>query len=262
MKLPADIQALAQKIRDAKKNNLTDLHSLGKPLYKGLWVLAEALDVGTSDLLTCNEIKSLLEELGVASSVYSLSSALGKAGDKVIRRPTPDGKGYKIAQPGRDSLRDVIGPGGIEVWYAEQGRPWTAKKKLADVAQSVRGDLLITDPYYGERTLPSLYEFADRPGKVRFITCETNENTAKLAASFHDLMKEKANIEVRIFPNKGDIHDRYVLGDDALVLVGHGFKDLGGKESFVVRLSDAIAKDIMDTVRAVFEDRWAKSAKV
>lgn len=53
------------------------------------------------------------------------------------------------------------------------------------------------------------------------------------------------------------IHDRYVCTDTSLVLLGHGIKDIGSKESFIVNLDRSIAGGVIDSVLSGFAERWA-----
>jgi hypothetical protein len=38
--------------------------------------------------------------------------------------------------------------------------------------------------------------------------------------------------------------------------VGHGLKDIGGKESFVVRLDRGLVPDLLDTLLSSFDAKW------
>lgn len=46
------------------------------------------------------------------------------------------------------------------------------------------------------------------------------------------------------------------------MIIGHGLKDFGLKESFVVSLGGSISADTIDSVREAFEDHWAQSAAI
>ncbi len=253
---------LGRRIRDSNRSELPDLYVLDKPLHKVLWVLAAVDGIGWRYPMFNEEIRLVLEEFKVALTPRQPTNALSRAGDKVIRKDLDGQTAYRIAQPGLAEVQKLFPREGIEVIYAEPGKKWTARKKLNELAMTVDGDLLIADRYYGERSLYVLEELAERKGEVRFLTCETRESVGKLRTSFHDLMKEKQNLEVRIYPHKYDLHDRFILGDNALIIVGHGIKDLGGSESFVIRISDSTAKDLMALVRSNFESRWQRAAGV
>ncbi|MCX6777380.1 MAG: hypothetical protein NT157_00665, partial [Candidatus Micrarchaeota archaeon] len=74
--------------------------------------------------------------------------------------------------------------------------------------------------------------------------------------------KEFKKIEFRRLPDAFELHDRYIVADNALVIVGQGLKDLGKKESFVVYLPLELTCSFIPTLRKVFEERWKRSQKV
>ncbi len=235
-------RGIATKIRKETLPDLPDLYVVANPLHKALWALAAAEDVGWDSPMTTEEIQLLLEELKASVTRRQVTNALSRTG--------------------RQDLRGLSPIEGVEVVYAEPGKKWSARKKLNELADTVKGDLLVADRYYGERSLLVLEELTRRKGSVRFLTCETGEKPAKLRTLFHDLMAEKKNLQVRIYPIKQDMHDRYILGDDALIIVGQGIKDLGRSESFVIRISESLAKGLMTLVRSSFEGRWQASNSV
>ena len=73
-----------------------------------------------------------------------------------------------------------------------------------------------------------------------------------------DYRAENPKAEFRNYPNT-DIHDRYVLSLDLLVILGHSIKDLGSKESFAIALNKDGNKDIVEALTAKFENRWKQS---
>ncbi len=260
-RIEMESKKLAMKIRNVK-SELPDIHSLQSPLHKSLWALAAAKEAGEDRPLTSQRMRILLEVFDVAITDSQITNALSRSGDKIIRKNRDGVRGYKIAFTGKTALMNTAGGEGIEVIYAEPGNRWKARRQLSELAGSLKGDLLAVDKYYGERTLYTLETLANRKENVRFITSHTRENAQKLSALFGDLMNAKPNLEVRLYSGKHDLHDRYILSDDALVLVGHGLKDLGASESFVVRLDTRVVGELMSLVRCSFEDRWSKSTPI
>ena len=70
-----------------------------------------------------------------------------------------------------------------------------------------------------------------------------------------EFKKEHPHIHFRCH-EAGNFHDRFVLSDSEIILIGHGLKDLGNKESFVIRLTDSIAHDVIMSARESFEQKW------
>ena len=53
-----------------------------------------------------------------------------------------------------------------------------------------------------------------------------------------------------------ELHDRYVLSDEQMILLGQGLKDTGTRESFVVKLDKQTSADVMKDVRSAFDEKW------
>lgn len=74
-----------------------------------------------------------------------------------------------------------------------------------------------------------------------------------------DFKKERPNVELRLAARPHDLHDRYVLSDAKILIIGHGLKDIGTKESFVIVLPQTLAGDLLDDVQESFDEKWAKA---
>jgi hypothetical protein len=71
-----------------------------------------------------------------------------------------------------------------------------------------------------------------------------------------DFKKERPKFTFRIATNPNDLHDRYVVTTQQLLILGHGLKDIGGKESFTIRLGRELVPDLIKETIAVFDSRW------
>lgn len=78
----------------------------------------------------------------------------------------------------------------------------------------------------------------------------------------YDFTKERPNAEFRIVSDPKALHDRYVLSSKKFLLLGHGLKDIGGRESFLVELSRDIAADLIADVRNTFDARWKAGTSI
>lgn len=115
----------------------------------------------------------------------------------------------------------------------------------------------IVDKFYSRDSLDVIEEFASsRP--IQFLTSQLtgNENQNKFKKELNRFKREYSNFEVRIYPKGYELHDRYIITNDFLILVGRGLQDLGGKESFVIALKDNVVKDIKKSTLLNFEERW------
>ena len=113
------------------------------------------------------------------------------------------------------------------------------------------------DTYCGPRTLDLLKQAAH--ARVQLLTRLANlrkpADQAALLREISDYRSEFTAAEFRDYQNP-DLHDRYVLSEDALTLLGHGIKDLGNKESFVIVFPKATCPDLYSALLSNFNLRW------
>jgi len=249
-------------IKRNNKNSVTELKQLHNDSQRALWILKEWKDSGYDSSLSIEEIREALEDFEFSVYSPSIGKAFNRAGNMIIRNKSDSIVKYKIAQPGRQLLDNILLPSAMAVHYIEPGKQWTARNKLGELGKTLKGELLISDRYYGKRTANILAELLESNTKIRFLTSQTSEDTGTLKIVFSDLIRENKGLEMRIYPNRSELHDRYILSENALIIIGHGIKDLGGSESFVVRFGPEIAGDVMSMLRSTFENRWKRSVNI
>lgn len=225
-----------------------------------------ALDIANTeagiDRLTAEHIVACLEAAGVAIQKTSVSRSLARAGGRVSTTRNADGEViYKLMTKGKKDIENLVGGELMSVVRIEGGYPRTARLRLGEMLVSLKGSVRVCDPYYGVRTLDSL-DHIPKSCAIQFLTAKTSESTTKVQGAIKDFIKERPNAEFRIAANPSDLHDRYVLGSDHLLLLGHGLKDIGGKESFMIRVGYDLAPNLIADVARAFDDRWKAAASL
>ncbi len=153
---------------------------------------------------------------------------------------------------------DTTPPDAPLVFFVEAGTPRTAYLRLHGVFRQLSGEICICDPYYGMRSLLQL-DSLQHCSPIRFLTKDPGGNEKPtLSKALQDWKRQHGGIEFRRHVG-GDLHDRFVLAHDELILLGHGLKDVGSKDSFIVRLAGELAADLIKDVRNSFDAKW-KSA--
>jgi hypothetical protein len=248
--------SLLEKFEKLDAHLKYSLSEESSPLLLSLATLELAEREAGVQRLTAESIAACLEAAGVALKRTSVLRALARAGNKVATTRDPSGDtSYRLMTQGRREIAQLLQSDSLSVVRIEGGRPHTARQHLGDLMSSLTGTVRICDPYYGERTLETL-DHLPKKTAIRFLTSKTNESALKVRGAFRDFAKERKNAEFRVLAPPNDLHDRYVLAQDSLLLVGHGLKDIGGKESFVVRLDRSLVPDLLDTLTASFDARW------
>jgi hypothetical protein len=166
-------------------------------------------------------------------------------------------KGYGLLRP----HSPVPDPNAFNVFCIEAGKPRTAHLGLAELFKDVTGEIRICDPYYGIGTLLRL-DSLKHCSPIKFLSKQCDKSEAQLLPrALKEWQRQHGDVEFR--ENVGtDLHDRFILSDSELILLGHGLKDVGNKDSFVVRIPSSLAGDMLKSVRNSFDAKWTSAAPI
>lgn len=259
------IQRLIKKFSEINKSEFPNVHVFKNPLERGLWVLLVAKNkLGVKGLSSKNIAEILVNEgISVTPASIAHSFARARAEGKVHTYVKDGVKCFQIMKKGEDSLLPVSEKEGVQVLYLAPRKPFSGKKLLVEeVLKKLKGEIKISDPYCGEKTLDIIKGICDR--KVKILTTLKNlrkERREGFLRVFRDFKSEFPNVEIRDYPGD-ELHDRYIISNDSLCVIGHSLKDLGGRESFIIVLSREIGKDIRESVLEVFNRRWKRGSEV
>ena len=252
------------KFREADKSGIVDFIACEKPLDMALRVLCVAKEKLGQRKLTAEQIATTIldvEEISITKN--SITNALKRALDKIHRYYENGDTYYEIMKPGKEYLLSLQKSDLVNAFYFEPDSRYTAKRLLKNqVFSNLTGSLKIVDPYCSERTLDVLANLKDRPMRVltRLENLRDREK-GKFVREVADFKTENPNIEFRNYPN-ADIHDRYIISEDKVTLIGHSIKDLGAKESFAVVLGRENYREIYEALNSNFTSRWNISAAI
>ncbi len=236
-----------------------DCHTI---LERALWILWVAKEKLQIKKLTVEQIASVLRDVQeISIKTTSITQALNRAGDRIHSYQEGGETLYEIMKPGKEHLKSLRGEGELEVFYFEPEQRYSSKRLLVTgILSTLTGETKIVDPYCGERTLDVILDVKARP--IKFLTRLGNINNVNVKKRFlrelQDFKTENADIEFRDYPNT-DLHDRYIISPDRVVLIGHSIKDLGAKESFAIVLTQATSQNIYEALTENFDRRWKQS---
>ncbi len=245
-----------RSLDSARKEALADLDGPLTLAFAALYLAKEHCNI---DRLSAEHIVACLEAAGVAVSRTTIASALKRAGTRISRQANlSDETLFRLMTKGEREITPLLNKGAIEIVRVDGSRPRTARVQLTEILSAARGIVRICDPYYGFRTLDVL-EAIPAKTTVQFLSAKTNEAGRKLSAAIRDFKTERPNIEFRITDRPHELHDRYLVTNDQMLLVGHGFKDIGNRESFMIRIDKTWAPDLLKETTAAFDLRWNRA---
>jgi hypothetical protein len=239
---------------------LPDPQNCITPLLNCLWALTAAkLSATFPEFVSADAISELLLCANVHLNSVSVHRALARAGNAIARQGRGQKTEYRIVGIGERLLEDKAGRKGPLTLYVTGKAPWSDRRFVVKEAMNkATGDVQILDKYFGMESLDFLQDF-QKNRRIRFLTPHQNKNLGQLQREVTRFKREFPNSEFKAYPSPHELHDRYVLFDKEVWFVGHGIKDIGGKESFVVILQDPFGKDIRKTLQDSFEARWSQS---
>jgi hypothetical protein len=250
-----------EKFEGIDTSDLPDFHGYETALERGLWILWAAKEKCQIKRLTAEQIAYVIRDMHeVSVDAKSITNSFNRAGDKVHTYHEGGQVYFEIMKSGKEYLVSQAKEGSVHVVYFEAGKPYTSKRLLSkNILAGLTGELRIVDPYSSERTLDVLRDIENEHSK--FLTRLDNlrdKEKGRFLRELRDFKSERPNIEFRNC-RSSDIHDRYIISSDSLVLLGHSIKDLGGKESFAITLNRDASKNIVEAVAENFDGRWRQS---
>lgn len=252
---------ISKKFAEINTSDFPDFYNYKNYLKRSLWILWVTKDKLKIRKLTTEQIASIIRDVKeISIDAKSITKSFNKAGDKIYTYKEGEEVYFEIMKPGKDHLISHIKEGSIEVFYFEPDKRYTSKRILSkNILHNLKGELRIVDPYCSERTLDILSNVKNR--LVKLLTRVKNlreKERNRFLRELQDFKSEHLEIEFRNYPHK-DIHDRYIISSELLVILGHSIKDLGTKESFAIILNKDTNKNIVEALIENFNRRWKQS---
>lgn len=237
-------------------------------LVQGLRILEIVKDNTDFKKITTKTISKVLADLvEINVSEIALARAFARAGSKVKSYKEDGITQYEIMGEGRTFLKSQYqNMDANEVFFFSGRNAWSdLNVHFPKMINLLKGDLCIVDPFYGHGTFTVLEKFG-KHRKIRLMSAQLGDQEQKNEQGFDDHLNrfksEFKNVKLRKYPNKYELHDRYIIAENALVIVGHGIKDIASKESFVVYLPDKMVSEFLPMLRDIFEERWNKAQNI
>ena len=138
--------------------------------------------------------------------------------------------------------------------YIRGDRPYSDRRTIENILEQAIGEVRICETYLGSATLDILRSIP-AACTVRVLVGKNTRVLPKLSREVNTFKKEYTSFEFRQHMQH-DLHDRYIVDDRGLVILGHGLKDIGKKESFAISLEKSLNQDIIRDILRAFDDRW------
>jgi hypothetical protein len=183
---------------------------------------------------------------GIGIHWRTIDGLLGKEKGLVVRRKRGARWQYQLLSRGEERL---TGSGGQTV-IIDPEKAIKAVSSVHALLCGMKGIVRLCDPYVDHSTIEHLAA-VPKDVPIRILTVniqEANRLRRVLAAA----RTEGRQVELRVAQG-AKLHDRFVIDDAKMLLLGTSLNGLGKKLSFVVRAGP----DIREPMAGVFDGHWA-----
>lgn len=195
----------------------------------------------------------LRDEFGIAIHWRTLHAMLNEhRGTCVARRKRGGRWEFQLLDAGE---KRVVGEG-ERTTFVDPTNALKATVDLHDLLTGLKGKTIrVCDPYLDPTTIEHL-DSCPKGSEIRVLT-QTVRASGKLTRLMAAAKKDFAAFEVRT-PAVQDLHDRYILDDETMYILGTSLNGFGKKQSFITKAGpDMRAAMVKD-----FDRRWGGGSTV
>ncbi len=146
----------------------------------------------------------------------------------------------------------TAGGAGGSVLLVEPERAYSGVRAFDKLLAALSGDIRICDPYVDDKTVEVLTAIRTTC-QIRLLT-KNVQNPARLRRHYQAYQREYGNLEIRVHPT-ANLHDRYIVSEQNMYLVGQSLNGIGKKQTFIVETGS----DLRDQMIRYFEQLWGSA---
>jgi len=226
-----------------------DVHLLTDDLDVALWVLlvgSEKLEIESLTAAEIAEVATHTFRRGLTRQRAASSLRLERK--LVTRTPGTTPTRFIILRAGIDRVKGHQ----TDVVVVDPVNAFTALRRLDAILSCVKGEAKMCDPYIDDKTLLALTSVPTTV-KIKLLTLNVSD-PSQFRRRFQAYHKEYGNLEIRV-SSSTDLHDRYLIDQSQMWLLGQSLNGIGKKQSFIV----AMGQDTRAAMDRAFTERWNRA---
>ena len=189
--------------------------------------------------------RTLLEDSGISMHWRTIDSVLLGHGTLAKRRKRQRRWEYRLLAEGEELLGRAEGL----VSLVDPDQALQATIGLHELLGRLVGTVRVCDPYTDAVTLEQL-DACDSSLDVKLLT-QTVRDSGKLRRLVGAARRDFAGFEIRTAAQR-NLHDRYMIDDDSMIILGSSLNGFGKKQSFIIR----VGADFRTGMLLQFEQLW------
>ena len=245
----------AQDFTSLDLDGVPSLESLSGDRARCLWLLWVASSHLKQPAMTAAQMSDAFRDaFGVSLSRQRIQALLDRERQMrtVVQRKVDGKRAYQVMRAGIDEVMDAS----TDVLFIEPTAALSKVRQVEELLASRTGVARLCDPYVDKRTLDFLAECTGA-AELRLLTANISKRTTFERDLKAFRLEHRVLIEVRISQARV-LHDRYIIDDSGLLILGTSLNGLGAKQTFVV----SAGPDLKDSVLQAFDQVWSISAVV
>lgn len=225
----------ARAFKDCLQQALAGLHNLAE---KGeAWATSSEIS------------RHLRDEFGLQIHWRTIDSLFNKNRKSAARRKLKGRWEYMLLDEGRGAIA-----GGDEaITFVNPMTALQETLKLHDLLTRLKGVIRVCDPYLDDSTIEHL-QACPKGTEIRLLTMNVRD-TGPVRRVVAAARTAGYQLEIRVVTARS-LHDRYVIDDSDMVILGTSLNGFGKKQSFVIQAGP----DIRQTVLSEFDQQWNGAA--
>ncbi len=217
-----------------------------EPLRQILALMLNSKKAGT-DWLAASEISaSLLKDHGLSLHWRTVETILSNNTTFAARRKKNKQWQFTITNPGQEQ----VSTGNNPIMFVDPVKAVRAVFNLHEFFAKLKGSVRICDPYLDIVTAQHL-EAITSATAIRLLTSSISD-TPTLRLALTALGSQGKQVEVRK-PAKDILHDRYVIDDSSMLILGTSLNSFGKRQCFVIKAGQDIRSVLLDNFKKLWD---------
>ena len=236
--------------RRARRAAVPDPRNFSAALERALSVLLNANGGEGVAWLSAVEISNFLRDrYGISSHWKTIETQLSNARNLAARRKRDGRWQFRIMHAGETHLSGAE----HSVIVVDPAKAVQAVASFHIQLAGLKGQVRICDPYLDGATIEHLSSCA-RGTQIRFLT-KNIQNSAAVRRLLSAASTQGIAIEVRTAAATAPLHDRYIIDNSSMLILGTSLNGFGKKQCFVI----IVGPDIRETMTSTFDSLWASA---
>jgi hypothetical protein len=216
-----------------------------EPLEQVLALLANSKAAGVTWLAASEISSSLLKNHGLVLHWKTIQTTLSENGSLVARRKRMNKWEFTITGPGRERVSTGTNP----ILFINPVKAVRAVLTLHEFFATLKGTVRLCDPYLDVVTMEHV-DACSAATSIRILTFHISDSPT-LRRALAAFASQGKQVEVRK-PFSDILHDRYVIDDVSMMILGTSLNSFGKKQCFVIKAG----QDIRAVLLSNFNSLW------